>query len=210
MVPSVPPASWDPDERDWRLHYTLELPAPRGFLARAVEHLHDPAGMGELRSAVAEGAVITHDGSSLFAYAAGREAIEQARSSIDAVLARDGITATCRLDHWDDGLDAWVDPDEHSPEQERRQRAATSPDSRTLVATVGREVREEFEQSMRNWADELGIRCEIIEQHPHLLNEQVAFTITGPARKLDEFAGGLAAEERATIRTERAVMLSPL
>jgi hypothetical protein len=92
----------------------------------------------------------------------------------------------------------------------RRPRRLGRSDSRTLVATVGREVREEFEQSMRNWADELGIRCEIIEQHPHLLNEQVAFTITGPARKLDEFAGGLAAEERATIRTERAVMLSPL
>jgi hypothetical protein len=78
-----------------------------------------------------------------------------------------------------------------------------------LVALVGREIREEFEQSMRGWADRLGLRLEIVE-HPHLLDSQVAFTVSGPARKVEEFATGLAAEERQTIRTERTVMLSPL
>jgi len=43
-----------------------------------------------------------------------------------------------------------------------------------------------------------------------LLTTQVAFTVTGPKRKIDEFAQGLKAEEVATMRTERAVMLSPL
>jgi hypothetical protein len=38
----------------------------------------------------------------------------------------------------------------------------------------------------------------------------VAFTVTGPRRKLDEFAEGLRAEELATMRAERTVMLSPL
>jgi hypothetical protein len=46
--------------------------------------------------------------------------------------------------------------------------------------------------------------------HPHLLSGQVGFTVTGSKRKLDEFAEGLRAEERATIRTETQVMLSPL
>jgi hypothetical protein len=70
-------------------------------------------------------------------------------------------------------------------------------------------VRAEVEQSMREWADKLDLRCEIIE-HPHLLTTQLAFTVTGPKRKVDEFAEGLRAEGTATMRTERAVMMSPL
>jgi hypothetical protein len=53
------------------------------------------------------------------------------------------------------------------------------------------------------------VQCKVFE-HPHLLKTQVGFTVTGPKRKLDEFAQGLKAEERAIVRTERAVMLSPL
>jgi hypothetical protein len=53
------------------------------------------------------------------------------------------------------------------------------------------------------------VRVQIVD-HPHLLTTQVAFTVTGPKRKIDEFAQGLNADELATIRAERAVMLSPL
>ncbi len=91
----------------------------------------------------------------------------------------------------------------------RRLGARGGTETRTLVATVGREIREEVEQSMRNWADQLGLRCEIVE-HPHLLNSQVAFTVTGSPRKVDEFAAGLAAEERADDPHRDAVMSSPL
>ena len=62
---------------------------------------------------------------------------------------------------------------------------------------------------MREWAEKLGLKCEVIE-HPHLLTTQVAFTVIGSKRKVDEFADGLRAEELATMRTERAVMMSPL
>ncbi len=62
---------------------------------------------------------------------------------------------------------------------------------------------------MLEWAAKLGVECKIIE-HPHLLTTQVAFTVTGPRRKVEEFSQGLGAEERATIRTETGVMLSPL
>jgi hypothetical protein len=47
-------------------------------------------------------------------------------------------------------------------------------------------------------------------EHPHLLRTQAAFTLTGPKRKVDELAEGLRAEELATMRAERAVMMSPL
>ncbi|HTD08752.1 MAG TPA: hypothetical protein VK680_07655 [Solirubrobacteraceae bacterium] len=67
----------------------------------------------------------------------------------------------------------------------------------------------EFEQTMRNWAAKLGLECMLVE-HRHLLATQVCFTVTGPKRSIDEFADGLRADERATIRTARAVMASPL
>jgi hypothetical protein len=78
-----------------------------------------------------------------------------------------------------------------------------------MVASAGGMVREEFEQTMLDWAARLGLRCSIVE-HPHMLSTQVAFTVTGSRRKIDEFAAGLTAEGRAMIRTETAVMLSPL
>ena len=210
MVPRMGNSSWDPDARDWRLRVDLAQSAPAGLLARTIGHLRDPAAIDEITHAVARDVVITHDGSSLFAYASGREAIERARSAIEAVLQRDGTAAQLKLTHWDEELDAWVDPDDVSPEMARERRAASETSSRTLVAHAGNWVREELEQSMKIWAEELGITCETMEEHPHLLDEQLAFTITGPARKLDEFEAGLKAEEAATIRTERQVMISPL
>jgi hypothetical protein len=209
--PSMSPAeSWDPDRRDWRLTADIPQAPSHGFLAGLVEHVRDPAVMSELKSAVAENAVITHDGNRLFAYAAGRAEIERARHAIQAVLDRDGIQAKLKLNQWQEDLDEWVDPDDDSPERLAERAAATATGTRMLVTSAGKWVREELELSMKTWAEELGISCEIIEQHPHLLDDQLAFTITGPTRKLDEFETGLRAEELATIRTERQVMISPL
>jgi hypothetical protein len=201
-------AAPDDDDRDWRLSGDLQQDG-HGLLHAFVERMRDPAVLREARAAVAEDVVITHDGSRLFAYAAGRGTIEGARAAIESVLEKDGMPATLSLSHFSEQLDEWVDPDDHTPAASERETAALAPESRTLVALAGKEIREEFEQSMRAWADRLGLRLEIVE-HPHLLDSQVAFTVSGPARKVDEFAAGLTAEERQTIRTEREVMLSPL
>ena len=202
-------AAFEDDDRDWRL--TGEIPGLQGAggLHGFVERIRDPTVLGELRAAVSDEVVVTHDGNRLFAYAAGRGTIEKARAAMESVLEKDGMQATLSLTHFSAQLDEWVDPDDHTPAEREREAVALAPESRTLVALVGREIREEFEQSMRTWADRLGLRLEIVE-HPHLLDSQVAFTVSGPARKVDEFAAGLAAEERRTIRTERTVMLSPL
>jgi hypothetical protein len=203
-------AAPEDDGRDWRLTGELLDRQGHGALHSFVERLRDPAVLHDVRAAVGEEVVITHDGSRLFAYASGARAIEDARSMIEAVLAREGLHATLVLSHFATDRDEWVDPG--APAPDRVERAAQTPgeqQTRTIVATVGRMIREEFEQSIRGWADQLGMRCEIVE-HPHLVSSQVAFTVTGPRRKVDEFAAGLAAEERQTIRTERAVMLSPL
>jgi hypothetical protein len=196
------------DDRDWRLSGTLEGERDDRAVHALVEHLHEPDEVRDAQAAVGDDVVITHDGSRLFAYAFGRQAIEQARTRIENALAKDGLSAKLTLTHFSSEYDEWVDPDAPTPAAGSGSAPAGS-ESRTLVATVGRMVREEFEQSMRNWADQLGVRCEIVE-HAHLLSAQVAFTVTGPPRKVGEFANGLNAEERQTIRTERAVMLSPL
>jgi hypothetical protein len=194
------------DDRDWRLSGEIEGQGDDRAVHALVERLHESDEVREAQAVVGDDVVITHDGSRLFAYAFGRQAIEQARARIEYALAKDGLRAKLTLTHFSSVCDEWVDPDAPSPPASG---AAAGPENRTLVATVGKMIREEFEQSMRNWADQLGLRCEIVE-HPHLLSSQVAFTVTGLPRKIDEFADGLKAEERQTIRTETGVMLSPL
>jgi hypothetical protein len=168
----------------------------------------------EAQAAMPHDVVLTHDGSLLFAYAADQETITATRRALESVLSHDEIEASIYVSHWDDALDAWrqIDPPSTGSERVREEAAvrdAEAVETRTLVASSGKMIRGEFEQSMIAWAQQLGVQCETIE-HPHLLTTQVGFTITGPRRKLDEFADGLKAEEAATIRTERAVMLSPL
>lgn len=202
-------AAVEDDDRDWRLAGELTGSPGKGVLHALVEQLRDPEAIRDIRAAVSDDVVITHDGDRLYAYASGRATIERARQTIEAVLDREGHAAQLALSHYSGELDEWVDPDSPATVAAERNAATAAPETRTLVATVGREIREEFEQSIRTWADQLGLRCEIIE-HPHLMDSQVAFTVTGPRRKVDEFASGLRAEERQTIRTQQQVMLSPL
>jgi hypothetical protein len=93
--------------------------------------------------------------------------------------------------------------------EDAAERDAERVETRTMVASAGNLVRAEVEQTMQDGADRLGLKCEVIEHH-HLLRTQVAFTVTGPKRKIDEFSKDLIAEGWATFRTEMNVMLSPL
>jgi hypothetical protein len=200
------------DERDWRLNGELDLSERHGSLHALIDRIREPE-MAHLSAAVPDHVVLTHDGHRLFAYAADRATIVAARAGIEAVLGQEGIDGELELTHWDDTCDEWVAPGSGETEPGGAQSGAGGPqsavESRTMVASAGRMVREEFEQTMLDWAARLGLRCSIVE-HPHLLSTQVAFTVTGSHRKIDEFSSGLAAEGRAMIRTETAVMLSPL
>jgi hypothetical protein len=205
----------DPDPRDWRLSGELSAPDIRATLRALIDREPDAASPVRPAAKLGEDVVLTHDGRRLFAYAPSRAGIERARKLIEAVLASEHASAELSLRHFSELFDEWVDPDAplagpgDGSSVPGAPAARSGPRTITLVATVGRMIREDFEQSMRGWADQLGLRCEIVE-HPHLLSSQVAFTVTGPQRKLDEFAAGLAAEERATIRTETQIMASPL
>ena len=168
----------------------------------------------EVGTAVPHDVVVTHDGELLFAYAATETTLATARAAIEGVLRRDGVKASIRVSHFDDRLDEWRQTDPPLSGEEKRideatERDAESLETRTMVASAGKLIRASFDQTMLEWAEKLGLDCKIIE-HPHLLTSQVAFTLSGPKRKIDEFAEGLKAEEVATMRAERAVMLSPL
>lgn len=203
---------WD---RDWRLRAELDaVKNTRGALDRLLGRVRGADVVGEVGAAVGHDVVITHDGALLFAYAASEAALTAARGAIEGVLRQDDVKADISVSHWDERLDQWRQTDPPlTGEAERAERAAERDaekvETRTMVATTGKMIRPEVEQTMLDWVGKLGLECKIVE-HPHLLESQVGFTVTGPKRKIDEFARGLKAEELATMRTERMVMLSPL
>lgn len=202
------------NDQDWRLEAELDVPEPGGALRSLLGRVRGPDVVKELEALVPHDVVITHDGKLLFAYAADEQTLAAARHGLEQVLAHDGITASVRVSHWDDELDTWRQTDPPLTAQERETEAAAERDldtieTRSLIVSSGRLIREEVEQTMRDWAAKLGLECEIVE-HPHLLSSQLAFTVTGSKRKIDEFARGLQAEEWSTIRAETTVMLSPL
>jgi hypothetical protein len=201
-------------DQDWRMQARLDVPEAGAALRGLIGRLRGPDVVAEIEAKVPRDVVITHDGKLLFAYAAEQATLSAARVALEGVLADDGIGASVSVSHWDDELEKWrqIDPAPTAEEREREasaERDANVPETRTLVVSSGKMIRAEFEQSIREWAQKLELTCTIVE-HPHLLTTQLAFTVTGPKHKVDEFARGLRAEEWQTIRTERAVMLSPL
>jgi len=202
------------EDQSWRLKAELEAADRRGALDRLLGRLRGPDVVHDVGAALGHDVVVTHDGSLLFVYAETEPALMAARAAIEGVLQRDGVEASMCVSHWDERLDEWrqIDPPLAGDEKrvdEAAQRDAEALETRTMVASAGKLVRATFDRSMLEWSQKLGLRCELIE-HPHLLATQVAFTVTGPKRKIDEFAQGLKAEEVATMRAERTVMLSPL
>ena len=202
------------EDQDWRLRAEFDVDAEPGVLERVVRGVRSPDVVEEVGEVVPHDVAVTHDGHLLFAYAASRAALDAARRAIETVTRHDNLHAKIYVSHWDGRLDEWVQVDPPPTVEQRRvqetiERDAERVETRTMVVTTGKGIRVEVEQTMRDWADKLGLQCELIE-HRHLLTTQVAFTVTGPHRKIEEFAAGLRAEELATMRTEREVMLSPL
>jgi hypothetical protein len=202
------------DEKDWRLQATLAAPAVGTSPGTVLERFNGRHGLDELRAGVPHDVVVTHDGDRLFAYAASESLLASARQAIEQTLSQAGESVSVRVSHWDDDLDDWLQTDppadaQQQSHQDAVRRDADAIETRTVVASAGRIIRAEFEQSLGEWAKRLGVECEVIE-HRHLLKTQVAFTVTGPKRKVTEFVQGVTAEELTSIRIERTALLSPL
>jgi hypothetical protein len=201
-------------DQDWRLKVELDAADKRTTLDHLVGFRRGPDVAEEIGEVMPHDVVLTHDGKLLFAYAASEATLTAARVAIEGVLRRDGVNGTSFVSHWDDDFDEWHQTDPPLTGEAKRiedaaERDGEALETRTMVASAGKLIRAEFDQTMLDWAEKLGLQCKITE-HPHLLTTQVAFSVTGPKRKIDEFAQGLNAEEVATMRTERTVMLSPL
>jgi hypothetical protein len=203
----------DEEDRDWRVRAELSA-AGSDTARRLLERFRGAHVLAEAAAAVGEEVVLTHDGNVLFLYAADEPSLRAAQSALAQALRADSVTFAFTVSHWDEATEEWaqVEPPLTGARElahEQAVKEAEAPDQKTFVVRVGKEIRSEFEASMQNWAGRLGLSCQIVE-HPHLLSTQVAFTVSGTSRHVEEFRQGLAAEEFATIRTERVVQASPL
>ena len=194
------------NDQDWRLEAELDVEQPSGALHSLVGRFHGPDLVDELKADVPEHVVVTHDGRLLFAYASDQQELAAARRTIEETLCRDGIGASIRLSRWQDRDDRWVqvDPPLSAAEEQAEQtleRDEETIETRTMAANAGKWIRREFEETMLAAAAKLELQCSIAE-HPHLLDTQVVFTVTGPRRRIDEFAGQLSAENWSTVRAD--------
>jgi len=188
------------DDQDWRLQAELEVAGNDDALEAIVRDVDRLDG---------EGSLVTHDGATLFAYASSPEGLATARGAIEQALRNASAGAILVTSHWDDRIGDWlqVDPPLDSAELAETEAVlqdAAQVETRTLVATAGRYSGDSVEDAMRASAAELGLELTVKEQK-HLLTSQIAFTVTGPRGKVDQFAKGLHAEGLAMFRAEARV-----
>lgn len=190
------------DDQDWRLQVDLAGSTdPERLLGdlRSSHGAHDAT-----RPLIGDDVVLTHDGSTLFAYAVSENSLQAIRKAIEAALSGNGHSAKIRTSHWEQARLSWCQTDPPLAEGETddpEHASGNDVTTRTLVCSVGKLIRTSFEQIMSEAAQDYVLKCEIIE-HPHLLSTQIAFHLTGSQRSIDEFADCLKAEARATIRVD--------
>jgi hypothetical protein len=187
------------DDQDWRLQVDLAGSADAERLLGELRSPHDTA-----YPSMGDDVVLTHDGSTLFAYAASENSLQAARKAIEAALGSDERSAKIRASHWEQARMSWHQTDRPLADNETNDPGRANGNNvttRTLVCTVGKLIRASFEQVMTEAAQDYVLKCEIIE-HPHLLSTQVAFRLTGSQQSINEFADCLKAEARATIRVD--------
>jgi hypothetical protein len=198
------------EAEDWRLRAELADPAELHARLRSARHFEH-----EVKPLVADDVVLSYDEEMLFAYAKTREAITRTREAIEHQLAKDGLSATLAIAHWERELEDWhqVEPplDDAGRERESLERRAADEreanearvETRTVAITSGRMVRNWFETTVADEARALGVELSIVE-HPHLLTTQIAFTLTGPSGKIDELIADLHARAGAATQLESA------
>ncbi|HUA12379.1 MAG TPA: hypothetical protein VMA83_10270 [Solirubrobacteraceae bacterium] len=201
------------DEDDWRACFVVSEAPHVSIMDRLVHHGESPE-FDEETAAIGEDIVATHDGARIFLYAASRDPLERARTTVAGRLEAKGIGATSTVSLWDEAADDWrqVDPPLAASETERLEaadRTASERETRTVVASIGELIRPEFEQTMLDAAARLGVECEIVE-HRHLMTTQVGFKVSGPRFAVEEFARELHAATRSTVRCEGVLLASPL
>jgi hypothetical protein len=198
------------DDKDWRLRIDLQRPVDLDGL---VNRARNGAGESMRGSALSDEIVLSHDRSTIFAYAPSENTVRDARDAIQSAIGAQR-TATVRVSHWEPSRGKWHQTDPpltYQQEDEMAAAASASDDTaqppgeaaetRPVVCVIGKLIRKSFEEQMVAFAQALQLKCEIIE-HPHLLSTQVVFKVTGPAGAVDEFATYLKSEARFSSRLD--------
>jgi hypothetical protein len=188
-------------DQDWRLRLDLGEPLDLGKeLEQSGVWLPDDV-------------VLSRDDNTLFVYAMHRESLTSARAAVEQVLLRAGLTGTIRVSHWDERTMRWQQLDPPPPEaelrreQEQAEAEETAPGAatQTVVCTIGRLIRKPFEQEVVSFAEQEGLRCEVVE-HPHLLSSQVVFTVTGEPERVEQFVRYVREDARSTTRIDAGLI----
>jgi len=198
-----------PDDQDWRLEVDLEQSnGHHGALERLVGAVHDEfsRAAADAQAAVGGSVAITHDGHRLFGYASEQQALAAAREAIESACGHHGLKASFATSHWDAELDRWrrVDPPETDAEMQTAHAEevdAERIETQTLVCDVGATLRPSLEEAMGEWAEQMGLQCELVE-HPHLLTTQVAVKVTGPHGGIERFRAALKTSAWNSIRAD--------
>ncbi len=104
---------------DWRLTAKVDARGVSQLLRRLRELEVEADARRRLGGAVA----VSGDGDTLFAYADSRDAIHQAGSVINGLLAEHGLLADVAVHHWHDVEERWEDEDVPLPQTEAERRA---------------------------------------------------------------------------------------
>ncbi len=184
-------------DQDWRLRLDLGEPLDLGKeLKQSGVWLPDDV-------------VLSRDDNTLFVYAMHRESLTSARAAIEQLLLRAGLTGTICVSHWDERAMRWRQLDPPPPEAELRreqeqaeaEQTAAGAATQTVVCTIGRLIRKPFEQEVVSFAEQEGLRCEVVE-HQHLLSSQVVFTVTGEPERVEQFVRYVRQDARSTTRID--------
>jgi hypothetical protein len=196
-----------PADQDWRLEIDLAVDSTGGALRRLIG-IRPSKIANSLKDALPQDVVLTHERNLLFAYAASDTALIGVRHAIEGALRRENLNARICVCHWDGVAEIWHQTDPPIAEDERLEEAKTL-ETRTLVVDVGRLISPSFKRTMLDWTNAHGIECTVGE-HPHLLTTQLAFTVTGPSRKLDRFSLELQTQCQSITRAEEAIRHNPM
>jgi len=200
------------DDQDWRLR--ADISDAQGLAGRLREARHFDR---ELEPLISPDVVLSADGEVLFAYANTREAIDETATALRHQLAQESREATLAIWHWDNEGSDWhqVDPPpdpaevgrEHrdDAEEEAREQADASVETRTVAFTAGKMARNWFETAAADEARELGVALSIVE-HPHLLSTQIVFTLTGPTGRVEQVIADMQERAGAATRLETAYL----
>jgi len=199
------------DDQDWRLRVALADAAGLHERLRGAHHFER-----ELEPLLAPDVVLSYNEDTLFAYANSEAAIAEVRRAVEHQLSSEGTGGAITVAHWDDDLGDlgdWhqIDPPEapstvtlEQDERHEHELAAARAErvvTRNFAVSAGRLVNEYFERSAQDEAREAGVELSFTE-HPHLLTTQIAFTLTGPAGKVEGVIADMKARAGALTRFE--------